>query len=127
MTKKKKEYSSTYERLISEDPDFEKDLNKRYHEFILSELLLAIMQEDHISIRKLAEEANVSPSLIQDLRSGKRENLTLKNFSNIISALGYDIILEKRKKAKGFPKRVKMQGLGGRKRHSGNCSEAVNS
>lgn len=75
MTKEKKDFSSTYERLIHEDPEFEKDLDSRYQEFILSELLLAVMEEDHISIRKLAKEARVSPSLIQDLRSGKKDNL----------------------------------------------------
>lgn len=101
MTKKlkittKTEVTSTYQRLIQEDPAFEKDLNKKYREFILSELLLALMDEDHISIRKLAKEAGVSPSLIQDLRSGKKDNLTFRSFSNIISALGYDIVLKKR-------------------------------
>jgi DNA-binding Xre family transcriptional regulator len=100
MTKEKKVFSSTYERLKQEDPDFEKDLKEKYNEFILSELLLAIMQEDHVSIRKLAQEAGVSPSLVQDLRSGKKDNLTFKNFSNIFDALGYDIVLEKRKKNK---------------------------
>jgi transcriptional regulator with XRE-family HTH domain len=100
MTKEKKEYSSTYERLIHEDSNFEKDLDKKYQEFVLSELLLAAMEEDHISIRKLAQEAGVSPSLVQDLRSGKRDNLTVKNFSSIVDALGYDIVLEKREKVK---------------------------
>ncbi len=100
MTKDKKNYSSTYERLIHEDVDFEKDLKVKYQEFILSELLLAIMQENHISIRKLAQEAGVSPSLVQDLRSGRKDNLTFKNFSNIFDALGYDIILEKRCKGR---------------------------
>ena len=110
MTKEKKEYSSTYERLIHEDSDFEKILNDKYHEFILSELLLAIMQEDHISVRKLAQEAGVSPSLVQDLRSGKKDNLTFKNFSNLVDALGYDIVLERRKKRKvATPNRVKMK------------------
>lgn len=47
---RKKEYSSTYERLIHEDLNFEKDLNKKYEEFILSDLLLSVMEEDHISI-----------------------------------------------------------------------------
>ena len=93
MDKEKKKFTSTYERLIHEDPAFEKDLEKRYREFALSELLLAIMEEDHLSIRKLAKEAGVSPSLIQDLRSGKKENLTLKSFSHIADALGYDIVL----------------------------------
>lgn len=127
----KKKYLSTYERLINEDPNFEKDLNKRYKEFILSELIIAIMQEDHISIRKLAKEACVSPSLIQDLRTGKRENLTLKNFSNIMDALGYNLILEKRVKTRGSPRRLKMNRMGGsrtrKKSHSDNDLEAVNS
>lgn len=56
------------------------------------------MEEDHLSIRKLAKEAGVSPSLIQDLRSGKKDNLTFKSFSHIVEALGYNIVLEKRNK-----------------------------
>lgn len=111
MSKKEKEYSSTYERLIDEDPTFEKDLNKEYHEFILSELFLAIMEEDHISIRKLAKEAGVSPSLIQDLRSGKKDNLTLRNFSSLMDALGYNLVLEKREKVKGLPKKLRLNRM----------------
>lgn len=107
MGKEKKEFASTYERLIHEDAEFEKDLNKRYREFVLSELLLAVMEEDHLSIRKLAKEAGVSPSLIQDLRSGKKDNLTFKSFSHIVEALGYDIVLEKRNKRSRTP-RLKM-------------------
>lgn len=108
MNKEKKEFASTYERLIHEDPDFQKDFEKNYKEFILSELLLAVMQEDHLSIRKLAKEAGVSPTLIQDLRSGKKDNLTFRSFSNIVEALGYDIILEKRNKKIKSPNRLKM-------------------
>ncbi len=33
MSKKTKEYSSTYERLIHEDPEFEKDLNIKVQGF----------------------------------------------------------------------------------------------
>lgn len=108
MNKKSKRQPSTYERICHEDPDFEKDLNKKYHEFVLSELLLAIMQEDHVSIRKLAKEAGVSPSLIQDLRSGKRDNLTLRSFSSLMDALGYNLILEKRKRLAGLPRRLRL-------------------
>lgn len=106
--KRKKTVSSTYERPIGEDPEFEKDLKKRYQEFILSELLLAVMEEGHISIRKLAAEAGVSPSLIQDLRTGKKDNLTLRSFSNIVEALGYDIILEKRKRRPNLSTKLKI-------------------
>ncbi len=108
MGKEKKDFTSTYERLINEDPEFEKDLEKRYREFILSELLLAVMEEDHISIRKLAKEARVSPSLIQDLRTGKKDNLTFRSFSNIVEALGYDIVLEKRQRKSHTPTKLKM-------------------
>lgn len=65
------------------------------------------MEEDHLSIRKLAKEAGVSPSLIQDLRSGKKDNLTFKSFSHIVEALGYDIILEKRN-TRSHKSKVKM-------------------
>ena len=108
MDKEKKVFSSTYERLIHEDPGFEKDLEKRYREFVLSELLLAVMEEDHISIRKLAKEAEVSPSLIQDIRSGKKDNLTFKSFSHIVEALGYDIVLERRQRKSHAPTKLKM-------------------
>jgi DNA-binding Xre family transcriptional regulator len=111
MTKEKKEYKSTYERLMHEEPSFEKELNKKYREFILSELLLALMEENHISIRKLAQEAGVSASLVQDLKSGKKENLTLKNFSNIVDALGYDIVLTKRSQRRHLPIRMKTGSL----------------
>jgi DNA-binding Xre family transcriptional regulator len=111
MSKEKTKFVSTYERLIHEDPDFEKDLNKRYKEFVLSELLLAVMQEDRISIRKLAKEAGVSPSLIQDLKTGKRENLTFRSFSNIIDALGYDILLKKRGKKASVINAVKIASM----------------
>ena len=66
MSKKKKGSASTYERLIKEDPEFEKDLDKRYRDFILSELLLAVMEGDHILIGKLGKEAGGLPS---ELRS----------------------------------------------------------
>ena len=41
MNKEKNKVPSTYERLIQEDAEFEKDLEKRYHKFILSEILLS--------------------------------------------------------------------------------------
>lgn len=57
MNKEKKSPPSTYERLIHDDADFAKDLKKKYHEFIHSEFLLAVIEEDHLSIKKLVKEA----------------------------------------------------------------------
>ncbi len=91
MTKK---VLSTYERL-TQDPARKKRIDEEYQELLLSELIIALMEEDHISVRKLAEAAGLSPSIVQDIRSGKKDNLTLRSFANIISALGYSIVLEK--------------------------------
>lgn len=85
---------TTYERLIKNSKRKSK-IEKEYHQLLLSELLISLMEEDHVSVRKLAKAAGLSPSIIQDIRSGKKENITLKSFSNIAAALGYEIVLEK--------------------------------
>jgi DNA-binding Xre family transcriptional regulator len=95
--------------------EFKKKHEDSYRELVLSELLLAIMSEDKISIRSLAKQAGISPAIIQDIRSGKRDNLTLKTFANLIDALGYNLVLENRNQKKGLPKRIKMGNVGCRK------------
>lgn len=92
--KKIKACLTTYE-LLTKDPDRKAKIEKGYRELLLSELFIALMEEDHVSVRKLAKAAGISPSIIQDIRSGKKENITLKSFTNIASALGYGIVLEK--------------------------------
>jgi len=102
---------STYEELM-QNPVFKKKHEDSYHELVLSELLLAIMAEDKISIRSLAKQAGISPAIIQDLRSGKRDNITLKTFASLLDALGYNLVLENRKRSKGLPKRIQMGRMG---------------
>lgn len=92
--KTKNKFGSVFQQWI-DDPGFEKELDEEFKEFSLSELLLAIMDEDQKSVRKLAEMAGVSPSSVQDLRSGKAKDVKLKNFLNIIDACGYGIQLVK--------------------------------
>lgn len=53
------------------------------------------MAEKRISVRKLSEKADVSPAIIQNLRSGKSSNITLKKLMNIAEVLGYRVKLEK--------------------------------
>lgn len=88
----KKKTKSTYDEFI-EDKKQKKLLDKEYRELLISELLLAAMEEDHISVRKLAAEADVSPTIIQSLRSGKKTNITLDTLSRILDVVGYQIIL----------------------------------
>lgn len=125
MKQPKDKPMSTYDELM-QNPDFKKKHEKSYRDLLLSELLLAVMAEDNISIRSLAKQAEISPAIIQDLRSGKRDNLTLKTFASLIDTLGYDLVLENRRKIKGMPSRIKMNRIGSTKirskRSTKNCT-----
>ena len=87
----KKKAKSTYEEFI-EDEEQKDLLDKEYKELLLSELLIAAMEHDHISVRKLASAAGVSPTIIQGLRSGSKSNITVNTLSKILDAVGYQII-----------------------------------
>lgn len=88
----KKKSKSTYDEFI-EDKKQKKILDKEYKELLIAELLLAAMQQDHNSVRKLAVASGVSPTIIQNLKSGKKTNITLDTFSKILDAIGYQIFL----------------------------------
>lgn len=84
---------STFERLM-QDADFQDKFETEYQEFALSEIILQLMEEEHISVRELAKAAAVSPAVIQDIRSGNRTNITLLNLSKILKALGSRIVVQ---------------------------------
>lgn len=73
---------------------FRKKFEKAYNEFLLSEIINSLMENDSKSVRKLAEEVGLSPTVIQKLRSGKQDDVKLSNFINISHACGYNVILE---------------------------------
>lgn len=90
----KKELSS-YDEFVQRLTKKEREkFETGYKEFLLSELLIAIMQDNEVSVRKLAKEAGVSPTIVQELRSGKKKNITLQTFVNILSSSGYSLIVE---------------------------------
>ena len=80
------------------DPAFKKDYDKEFQELALSELMLALMEDDNKSVRKLAELAGLSATAIQDLRSGKTKDVKFRNFLSIVEACGYEVELVKGKK-----------------------------
>ena len=53
------------------------------------------MEEDEISVRDLAKEVGISPTIIQKIRSGKQDDLKISNFAGIAHACGYKVIIEK--------------------------------
>ena len=92
MTKAKE--LSTFDQEM-QDSSFKKEFDKAYEEFVLSELLLSLMAEDHISVRKLAKAAGLSPTSVQKMRSGKQKDIKVSNFMRIVNEFGYSIVLEK--------------------------------
>jgi len=62
---------STYERKMQEKK-FKKAYEQHYKELLFSELLIFIMEDDDKSVRDLAKEAGISPSVIQDLAQESR-------------------------------------------------------
>ena len=92
--KKRANTKSTYEKEM-ENPKFRKLSEKEYGELVLSGLILAMMAEDNISVRKLAKQIGVAPSVVQSVRSGKHKNITLKTFIKMIAALGGEIAVKR--------------------------------
>lgn len=93
MSKKGK---TTVEEFVeSLTPEEKKDFDEGYKDFLISEMILAAMEEDNLSVRALAKEAGVSPTIVQGVRSGERENVSLKNIIKILKALGYNLAAEK--------------------------------
>ncbi len=89
---------STYERKMK-DPGFKKAYQEGYRQLLFSELIISMMDDDEKSIRKLAEEADLSPSVIQDLRTGKQHDIKVSNLIKLADAFGYELILRKGEKS----------------------------
>ena len=74
---------------LMQDPKFKDEFEKGYNEFLISEFMIEKMEEENISVRELAKEAKVSPTTIQNLRSGNAESVKYKTLSTIMQKLGY--------------------------------------
>lgn len=94
MTNKKR--LTTFDREMK-NSDFREEFDKRYTEFLLSELISILMESENKSVRKLAKEVGLSPTVIQNIRSGEQEDVKLSNFINISHACGFDLVLQKGK------------------------------
>lgn len=70
----KKIKSTSDEFIESLSPEELASFKVGYKEFALSELILALMENDEVSVRKLAKIAEISPTVIQDdeIRCKKR-------------------------------------------------------
>lgn len=96
MKKKRNETMSTYEREM-QDPKFRAAFEQEYKEFALQELLVSMSQGDEKSVRRLAKQAGLHPNAIQNLRSGKTNDIKLTSFLRIARAYGFSLQLVKGK------------------------------
>jgi len=87
---------STFEREMK-NPSFNKAFKESYKKLLFSEFLIALMENDEQSVRSLAKEAGLSPTIIQDLRSGKQHDIRMSNFLKIAHTFGYKVFIEKGK------------------------------
>lgn len=83
-----KEVSTFDEYISSMSVRRKKEFDEGLKNFALSELILALMDKDEVSVRKLAEIACVSPTVVQAMRSGKNKDFTLQSFLKILDGLG---------------------------------------
>jgi transcriptional regulator with XRE-family HTH domain len=86
---------TTFDKFINRDPKEKEIFEKEYNDFLISEFVLQKMEEENISIRTLAKNAGVSPTVIQKMRSKNSEKITYRTFSNVLNTLGYKISIEK--------------------------------
>lgn len=74
-----------------------KQFEQEHKELLLSELLLAAMQEDEISVRELAKLAGVSATVVQAMRSDDKKDFSLKVFFKVLKGLGCKKLMVERK------------------------------
>ena len=97
MNNKKTNTISTFDRIMK-NPKRKKNFEQGYKNFILSEILCELMEINHISVRKLAQKSKISPTIIQELRSGKKRNVTINSVNNIFSSLNCKLIIRNKNK-----------------------------
>ena len=95
----KKQPISTFERIM-QNPERRKKFKVGYQRFLLSELLISWMENDDSSVRQLARELELSPTIIQALRRGKQTDLKTSNFFNLVDRFGYEVALVNKKTKK---------------------------
>lgn len=97
MTKKENnKLKTTFEKFMeAKTPAQRKKYEEGYRDFLLSEMILAAMEEDEISVRKLAKITGVSPTIVQNMRSGSQVSYNTNSLFKVLQGLGYNIILER--------------------------------
>ncbi len=91
-----KRTKSTYEEFIERlTPKERQAFDEEYKDLLLSEMVLAAMEQDDLSVRELAKLAGVSPTIVQSMRSGAKKNFSLQSFFKILRSLDCRLLVER--------------------------------
>ena len=93
MTKQTKTTMEKY--LESMGPKERKAFDDELRALALSEMFLAAMEGDEVAVRKLAKLAGVSPTIVQRIQSGKKDDFALKSLFEVLDSLGFKLFLER--------------------------------
>ena len=93
MNKKAKTTTEKFLEALSveEKKQFDKELQRQ----ALSEMVLAAMHQDMVSVRKLAKLAGVSPTIVQAMRSEQKTDYSIKSIIKVLHSLGFTFLLKK--------------------------------
>ena len=81
--------------LESMTPKQRRQYDKEYKEFVISEMLLATLEPDPVSVKKLAKMAGISPATVRSIRSKAKKNITVKAFHKLLNDFGYSLVITK--------------------------------
>ena len=96
---------STYDKCML-DPKRRQKFEEDYQKLVLVEILMPLLEKSEMPVRILAKEAGISPTIIQDIKSGKKEGISYATFLSILEALGYRANIRVTKVRKIKPKPI---------------------
>mgnify|MGYP000349547405 CR=1 FL=1 len=73
---------STYE-LFMQDPNRRSQFEEEYRKLVLVEILIPLLEKSNTPVRVLAKAAGILPTVIQDIKSGKKEGISYSTFLSI--------------------------------------------
>ncbi|HSW72066.1 MAG TPA: helix-turn-helix transcriptional regulator [Chlamydiales bacterium] len=81
---------STFDRSMQNSARREQ-FDEKYRGFVFVEVLISLLEKSKFSVRELAKNAQLSPTVIQDIKSGKKDSISFSTFRSILQALGQSI------------------------------------
>ena len=81
---------TTFDRMM-ENPKWKSEFECGYNDFLISEFLCEQIRDSDLTVRELAKRACVSPTTVQNLRTGNVKNVKIKTLLSVLHELGYSL------------------------------------